>query len=65
MSELNGSNTIINNLSLDAHIGHQKVKNNSRFDYTVWSVGTCNSLACFGTGTIGGSPVVLSVGNSF
>lgn len=65
MSELTGSNPIINSLSLDAHIGHQKVKNNSRFDYTVWSVGISNTLACFDAGIIAGTPAVLSVGNSF
>ena len=65
MNELNRSNPITHNLSRDAHIGHHKVKNNSRFDNTGWPVGIGNIQVCFDTGTIVGSSAVLSVGNSF
>lgn len=42
--ELNGSYPLTDKLSLNAHVGHQKVKNSSASDYTDWSLGASYDL---------------------
>lgn len=48
--ELNASYPLTDKLSLNAHVGHQKVKNNSTSDYTDWSLGGSYNLAGWNLG---------------
>lgn len=48
--ELNGSYPVTDKISLNAHVGHQKVKNSSSSDYTDWSLGASYDLKGWGLG---------------
>lgn len=75
--DLTAKYEVIDNLTLEAHVGYQRVKNNSDFNYTDWKVGASTSYAGLNFGLhyvdtdISGDPdladdrVVLSISKAF